>query len=128
MAAFSVSVNIIFGYAHYEEMFPHCDVFNKNLCGHTSHRHTHPHRTGSGKQPGEEGHAGTMAMATILQNTFTLYEYLNDIPSTGQGSVYFENHGVALAEELFLFQFYIELQENQKAYCIYRSFNIVNIY
>ena len=77
---------------------------------------THPHRTGSGKQPGEEGHADTMAMATILQNTFVMYEYLNDIPSTGPNSVYFENHGVALAEELF--QFYIELQENQKAFTL----------
>ena len=57
-----------------------------------------PHRTGSGKQPGEEGHADTMTVASILQSTFTLYEYLNDILSTGQGSLYFEDHGVALAD------------------------------
>ena len=89
-------MNVIFGYDHYKEMFPHCDKFNTNL-----HDRTHPHRTGSGKQPGEEGHTDTMAMALILQNTFTLYEYLNDVPSTGQGSLYFEDHGVALAVELF---------------------------
>ena len=45
-----------------------------------------------------------MAMASILQNTFTLYEYLSDIPSTGQGSVYFEDRGVALAQAQELFQ------------------------
>ena len=73
-----------------------------------------PHRTGSGKQPGEEGYADTMAMASILQNTFTLYEYLSDIPSTGQGSVYFEDHGEALAQVLF--QVYVELQQNQRRF------------
>ena len=46
--------------------------------------------------------------------SFTLYEYLNNIPSTGQGSVHFEDHGVALAQELF--QFYVELQEKQKRF------------
>ena len=97
-------INVIFGYAHYKEMFPHCDKFNTNL-----HDRTHPHRTGSGKQPGEEGHADTMAMGSILINTFTLYECLNNIPSAGRGSVHFEDHGVALAKELF--QLYVELQE-----------------
>ena len=30
--------------------------------------------------------ANTMAMGSIFMNTFTLYEYLNNIPSTGRGS------------------------------------------
>ena len=58
--------------------------------------------------------ANTMAMGSIFMNTFTLYEYLNNIPSTGQGSVHFEDHGVALAQELF--QFYVKLQEKQKRF------------
>ena len=74
------------------------------------------HRTGSGKQPGEEGYADTMAMGSILQNTFTLNEYLNDVPSTGQGSLHFEDHGVALAQELFQLQFYVELQKKYKRF------------
>ena len=57
-----------------------------------------------------------MAMASILQNTFTLYDCLNYIPSTGQGSLYFEDHGVALAQELF--QLYVELQEEQKHFVV----------
>lgn len=44
------SANMTFGYDHYGKMFPQCDVCNNNLCG-----HTHLHRTGSGKHPGEEG-------------------------------------------------------------------------
>ena len=104
-------MNVIFGYDHYKEMFPHCDKFNTNL-----HGRMHPHRTGSGKQPGEEGHANTMAMGSIFMNTFTLYEYLNNIPSTGRGSMHFEDHGVALAQELF--QLYVELQEEQKHFVV----------
>ena len=55
-----------------------------------------------------------MAIATVLQNIFFLYEYLNDIPSRGQGSVYFEDHGEALAQVLF--QVYVELQQNQRRF------------
>ena len=57
-----------------------------------------------------------MAMGSILMNTFTLYECLNNIPSAGRGSMHFEDHGVALAQELF--QLYVELQEEQKHFVV----------
>ena len=60
--------------------------------------------------------ANTMAMGSIFMNTFTLYEYLNNIPSTGRGSVHFEDHGVALEQELF--QLYVEHQEKQKRFAV----------
>lgn len=80
-------------YDLYKLTFAACDTFNRQL-----HDRKWPHRRGSGKRTGDDGHHDKFAMGCILQSTFNAYKLKAD---PDRGNMCFKLKCFALANVLY---------------------------